>query len=81
MYGIVALAAGNKKPFEKGIYINGKTFGFIVIGRQARGVYALSYGNEGEGIYQFSPKRHDPEAVALFTRWYKKFKDAFVLPS
>ena len=81
VYGIVAIATGNKKPFEKGVYMNGKAFGFISIGRQARGVYALSYGDEGEGIYQFSQKRRDPEAVALFTRWYKKFKDAFVLPS
>ncbi len=81
VYGIVAIAAGNKKPFEKGVYVNGKAFGFISFGRQARGVYVLSYGDEGEGIYQFSPKRQDPEAVALFTRWYKKFKDAFVLPS
>ena len=81
VYGIVAIAAGNKKLFEKGIYINGKAFGFIAFGRQARGVYALSYGDEGEGTYQFSPERQDPEAVTLFTRWYKKFKNAFVVPS
>ena len=81
VYGIVAIAAGNKKPFEKGIYINGKAFGFIAFGRQARGVYTLSYSDEGEGTYQFSPERQDPEAVALFTHWYKKFKNAFVLPS
>ena len=81
VYGIVAIAAGNKKPFEKGIYINGKAFGFIAFGRQARGVYTLSYTDEGEGTYQFSPKRQDSEAVVLFTHWYKKFKDAFVLPS
>lgn len=81
VYGLVAIATGNKRPFEKGVYMNGKAFGFISFGRQARGVYVLSYGDEGEGTYQFSPKRQDPEAVALFTPWYKKFKNAFVLPS
>ena len=81
VYGIAAIAVGNKKPFEKGVYMNGKAFGFISFGRQARGVYALSYGDEGEGTYQFSPKHQDPEAVALFTGWYRKFKNAFVLSS
>ena len=81
VYGLIAIATGNKKPFEKGVYMNGKAFGVIAIGRDAHGVYSLSYGEEGEGTYQFSPKRQDPEAVALFTRWYKKFKDAFVSPS
>ena len=80
-YGVIAIAIGSQKPFEKGVYMNGKAFGVIAIGREARGVYSLSYGEEGEGIYQFSPKRQDPEAVALFTQWHKKFKDAFVLPS
>ena len=80
-YGIIAIAPGNQKPFEKGVYTNGKAFGVIAIGRQARGVYSLSYGKEGEGTYQFSPKRQDPEAIALFTQWFKKFKGAFVLPS
>ena len=81
VYGIIAIAIGNKKPFEKGVYMNGKAFGVIAIGRQARGVYSLSYGEEGEGTYQVSPKRQDPEAVNLFTSWFKKFKNAFVLPS
>ena len=81
VYGVVAIATGNKKPFEKNTYMNGKAFGLIAIGRQARGVYALSYGDEGEGTYQFSPACQDPEAVALFTRWFKKFKGAFVSPS
>ncbi len=80
-YGVIAIAIGNQKPFEKGVYMNGKAFGVFAIGREARGVYSLSYGEEGEGTYQFSPKRQDPEAIALFTRWYKKFKNAFVLPS
>ena len=81
VYGLIAIATGNRKPFEKGVYMSGKAFGVIAIGRHARGVYSLSYGEEGEGTYLFSPKRQDPEAVALFTRWYKKFKDAFVLPA
>ncbi|MYB93622.1 hypothetical protein F4054_02195 [Candidatus Poribacteria bacterium] len=81
VYGVIAIAIGNKKPFEKGVYMNGKAFGVIAIGRQAHGVYSLSYGEEGEGTYQFSPKRQDPEAIALFTSWFKKFKNAFVSPS
>ena len=81
VYGLVAIATGNKKPFEKGVYMNGKAFGVIAIGREARGVFALSYGEEGEGTYQFSPKRQDPEAITLFTRWFKKFTGAFVSPS
>lgn len=80
-YGVITIAVGSKKPFEKSTYMNGKAFGVIAIGRQAYGVYSLSYGEEGGGTYQFSPKRQDPEAIALFTRWYKKFKNAFVLPS
>ena len=81
VYGLIAIATGNKKPFEKGVYMNGKAFGVIAIGRDAHGVYSLSYGEEGESTYQFSPKRQDPEAIALFTQWFKKFKNAFVLPS
>ena len=78
VYGIVAIAMGNKKPFEKNQYINGKAFGFIAIGRHARGVYTLSYHDDSEGTYQLSPKRQDPEAVALFTQRFRKFKNAFV---
>lgn len=81
VYGVITIAIGSKKPFEKGVYMNGKAFGVIAIGRQAHGVYSLSYGEEGEGAYQFSPKRQDPEAVNLFASWFKKFKNAFVLPS
>ncbi|RKU12839.1 hypothetical protein C6503_16775 [Candidatus Poribacteria bacterium] len=80
-YGVITIAVGSKKPFEKSTYMNGKAFGVIAIGRQAHAVYSLSYGEEGEGVYQFSPKRQDPEAVALFTRWFKKFKNTFVAPA
>ena len=76
--GLIAIATGNKKPFEKDQYLNGKAAGFIAIGRQARGVYALSYDEKGEGTYQFSPKRQDPEAVALFTQRFRRFKNPFV---
>ena len=79
VYGVIAIATGKKDIHQR--YPSGQAFGFIAIGREARGVYALSYDDEGEGTYQFSPKRQDPEAIALFTRWYKKFKNAFVLSS
>ena len=78
-YGIIAIAIGMKDLSKR--YQGGQAFGVIAIGRRARGVFTLSYGEEGEGTYQFSPKRQDAEAVALFTRWFKKFKGAFVLPS
>ena len=60
VYGIIAIATGKKNISE--IYHGGQAFGLIAFGRQARGVYALSYEEEGEGPYQFSPKRQDPEA-------------------
>lgn len=78
VYGVIAIATGKKNISE--IYHGGQAFGLISFGRHARGVYALSYDEKGEGIYQFSPKRQDPEAVALFTRLFRKFKRAFVLP-
>ena len=79
VYGVIATAIGMKNIHQR--YPGGQAFGLIAIGRRACGVYSLSYGEEGEGTYQFSPERQDPEAVALFTRWFKKFKDAFVVPS
>ena len=78
--GLIAIAKGHKKPFENE-YLHGKALGLIAIARHARGVYALSYDEEGEGTYQFSPKRQDLEAVALFTQRFRKFKSAFVSPS
>ena len=79
VYGIIAIATGQKNISDP--YPGGQALGFMAFGRRARGVYALSYTHEGEGTYQLSPKRQDPEAVALFTRWFRKFKDAFVLSS
>ena len=77
-YGVITIAIGKKDINPR--YPSGQAFGVVAIGRRARGVFTLSYGEEGEGTYQFSPKRQDAEAVALFTRWFKKFKGAFVLP-
>lgn len=79
VYEVIAIATGSKNISDR--YPGGQALGFMAFGRRARGVYALSYTNEGEGTYQFSPNRQDAEAVALFTRWFRKFKDAFVLPS
>lgn len=79
--GLIAIATGHKKPFVAGEYIHGKALGLIAIARHARGVYALSYDEDGEGTYQFSPKRQDPEAIALFTQRFRKFKRAFASPS
>ena len=79
VYGVIATTIGMKNINYR--YPGGQAFGVIAIGRRACGVYSLSYGEYGEGTYQFSPERQDPEAVALFTRWFKKFKDAFVVPS
>ncbi len=78
-YGVIAIAIGKRNIHPN--YPAGQAFGVIAIGRDAHGIYSLSYGENGEGIYQFSPERQAPEAVALFTRWFKKFKEAFVLPS
>ncbi len=79
VYGVIATAIGRKNIHQR--YPGGQAFGLIAIGRRACGVYSLSYGEHGEGTYQFSPERQDPEAVALFTRWFKKFKNAFVVAS
>ena len=79
VYGVIAIATGSKNISER--YHGGQALGLIAVGQRARGVYGLSYTEDGEGTYQFSPKRQDPEAVALFTRWFRKFKGAFVLSS
>lgn len=80
-YGLITISTGYKQFIGTDQYTNGKAFGLIAVGRHARGVYALSYNEEGEGTYQFSPKRQDPEAVALFTRLFRKYKRAFASPS
>lgn len=79
VYGVISIATGMKNISE--IYCGGQAFGLIAMGRQAHGVFALSYDDGGKGTCQFSPNRQDPEAVALFTRLFRKFKRAFVSAS
>ncbi len=78
-YGFIAISIGYKYVGTE--QYTGKAVGFIAIGRQTQGFYTLSYDGRGEGIYQLSPKRQDPKAVTLFISWFRKFKNAFVLPS
>ena len=80
-YGLIAIATGYKQFIGTDQDAGGKAVGLIAIGRHAHGGYALSYDDEGKGIYSFSPARQDPEAVALFTRLFRKFKGAFVYNS
>ena len=77
-YGVIAISTGYQQFMGAQAFNGGQALGFVAIGRHARGVYALNYDEKGRGIYQFSPKRQDPEAVELFTRWFRKFKGAFV---
>ena len=92
-YGLIAISTGYKQFIGSDQYTSGKAVGLIAIGRHAHGSYALSYYDDDakstylfspkrqdpEAItYLFSPKRQDPEAVTFFTRWLRKFKDAFV---
>jgi len=51
--------------------------GIVAVGRNAIGIYSLSYRGKGGGRYVFSTHRQDVEAVAFFTRWLPKLKDAF----
>ena len=76
-YGLVAISTGYKQFIGTDQYTSGKAVGLIAIGRHARGSYALSYYDDGEGTYLLSPEHQDPEAVTLFTRWFRKFKGAF----
>ena len=79
-YGLISISTGYQQFIGVNQYRGGNAVGFIAIGREARGIYTLSYDERGESTYQFSPKRQDPEAVLLFTQWFRKFKGAFVLP-
>lgn len=79
-YGIIAISTGYQQFIGAEAFSGGQALGFVAVGRHARGVYALNYDEKGRGVYQFSPKRQDPEAVLLFTQWFRKFKGAFVLP-
>lgn len=73
--GFIAISTGSTGVTPR---VGGTAFGVIAIGRQASGVYALSYNNrKGNSVYQFSPERQDIEAVALFTRCLRKFKRVY----
>lgn len=76
--GLIAISAGSTGVTPR---VGGNAFGIIAIGRQASGVYALSYERKGNGVYQFSPERQDIEAVSLFTRCLRKFKKVYAYPS
>ena len=72
--GLIAISTGSTGVTPR---VGGNAFGIIAIGRQANGIYALSYERKGNGVYQFSPERQDMEAVALFTRCLRKFKSVY----
>ena len=72
--GFIAISTGSTGVTPR---VGGNAFGVIAIGRQAGGLYALSYERKGSGTYQFSPERQDIEAVALFTRGLRKFKKVY----
>ena len=76
--GLIAISTGSTAVTPR---VGGNAFGIIAIGRQASGLYALSYEREGNGVYQFSPERQDIQAVALFTRYLRKFKRVYAFPS
>ena len=79
--GVIAIGAGtsygliNTKSSLSGRFDIGKVAGIVAIGPEAYGLYTLSYA--GKATYIFSPDRQDAEAVALFTRWFPKFKKTF----
>ena len=72
--GLIAISTGSTGVTPR---VGGTAFGVIAIGRQAIGLYALSYERKGNGVYQFSPERQDIEAVSLFTRCLRKFKKVY----
>ena len=82
-FGIFAIGGGTslwqrgiqKAAKTKGKFNIGKAFGVIAVSPEAYGVYTLSYA--GRGAYTFSPSHQDADAVAFFTRWLPKFKNAF----
>ena len=72
--GLIAISTGSTGVTPR---VGGTAFGVISIGRQASGLYALSYEKKGNSVYQFSPERQDIKAVALFTRCLRKFKKVY----
>ena len=72
--GLIAISTGSTGVTPR---VGGTAVGIIAIGRQASGLYALSYAKKGNSVYQFSPERQDIKAVALFTRYLRKFKRVY----
>ena len=72
--GFIAISTGSTGVTPR---VGGNAVGVIAIGRQASGLYALSYEKKDNSVYQFSPERQDMEAVALFTRCLRKFKKVY----
>ena len=72
--GLIAISTGSTGVTPR---VGGNAFGVIAIGRQASGLYALSYERKGNGTYLFSPERQDIEAITLFTRCLRKFKKVY----
>ena len=72
--GLLTISTGSTGVTPR---VGGNAFGVIAIGRYTRGLYALSYESKGNGVYLFSPKRQDIEAVTLFTRCLRKFKRVY----
>ena len=77
-YGLIAISTGYKQFIGSDQHAGGRAVGLIAIGRRASGGYALSYDDNAKSTYLLSPERQDPEAVALFTRLFRKFKSAFI---
>jgi len=57
------------------IAIGGACLGYIAIGGGAVGVYVLAGG--GTGRYVLTKRRQDPEAVALFGKWFPRLRTNF----
>ena len=78
--GVVAVGGGAIGVVAIGM----NAIGVVAIGYNATGIYALSYKDKKDknrGRYMFSPERQDAKAVALFTRWMPKLKNAFATES
>ena len=79
--GIIAIGGGCAIGV---VAIGTNSIGVVAIGYNAMGVYVLSYRDneaKNKGKYMFSPERQDAKAVALFTRWMPKLKNAFATES
>lgn len=65
--GLIAIGSLNAVGF---IALGGlNATGVIAIGRNANGIFALSFTGRGYARYMLSPHRRDAKAVALFERF------------